>query len=115
MANDTHTPGPWTVVHHPDTEGAYTILEANREQRHWVFDGYEISDEEGDRRAKVAEERSERNQKLIEAAPDLLDILECITRSISMKGPAGTTAYIIPALTMATAKEFVSRLRGEQA
>jgi hypothetical protein len=81
------TPGPWTVTIHPDTEGAYTILEANREQRHWVSEGFDISDEEGVRRSRVAEEHSEGNRRLIEAAPDLLERLREAVNQLEYLAP----------------------------
>jgi hypothetical protein len=37
-----------------------------------VFEGYEQSDEEGDRRSNIAAEHDEGNRRMIEAAPRLL-------------------------------------------
>jgi len=69
------TPGPWTVETHPDTAGAYIIKEARYEQQTWSPDGYDISDEEGDRRDKIVEQREAGNICLIAIAPALLEIL----------------------------------------
>jgi len=65
------TPGPWTVECHPDTEGAYIIKEARYEQQVWGPDGYDVSDEEGDRRDLLVERRDAGNIRLIQAATDL--------------------------------------------
>jgi len=65
------TPGPWTVESHPDTEGAYIIKEARYEQQVWGPDGYDLSDEEGDRRNLIVERRDSANIRLIQAAPGL--------------------------------------------
>lgn len=69
------TPGPWTVECHPDTEGAYIIKEARYEQQVWGPDGYDVSDEEGDRRDLLVERRDAGNIRLIQAAPDLFHAL----------------------------------------
>jgi len=69
------TPGPWTVETHPDTEGAYIIKEARYEQQTWGPDGYDISDEEGDRRDMIVKRREAGNIRLIAIAPALLEIL----------------------------------------
>lgn len=45
------TPLPWTVESHRDTEGGYIILEARHEQLSWCDEGYDISNEEGERRS----------------------------------------------------------------
>jgi len=65
------TPEPWTVESHPDTEGAYIIREARYEQHVWVPEGYDLSDEEGDRRNLIVERRDSANIRLIQAAPGL--------------------------------------------
>jgi len=69
------TPGPWTVECHPDTEGAYIIKEARYEQQVWGPDGYDVSDEEGDRRDLLVERRDSGNIRLIQAAPEILHAL----------------------------------------
>jgi hypothetical protein len=70
------TPGPWTVEPHPDTEGAYIVKEARYEQQIWGPDGYDISDEEGDRRDLIVERRDASNVRLIQAAPQLFEALK---------------------------------------
>ena len=69
------TGGPWTVEPHPDTEGAYIIKEALHEQRIWGSEGYDVSDEEGDRRDLIAERRDAGNVRLIRFAPELFEAL----------------------------------------
>jgi len=69
------TPGPWTVESHPDTEGAYIVTEARYEQQTWGPDGYDISDEEGDRRDLIVERRDAGNIRLIAVAPRLFEVL----------------------------------------
>ncbi len=71
-----HTPEPWEVEKDPDMFGRYTILEAAKEQADYVDEGYLISDEEGERRWKEAQEHDEGNRLLIQAAPDLLELVE---------------------------------------
>lgn len=69
------TPGPWTVEPHPDTEGAYIVKEALHEQRIWGTEGYDVSDEEGDRRDLIVERRDTGNVRLIRIAPELFEAL----------------------------------------
>lgn len=66
------TPAPWTVESHRDTEGAYIINQAAYEQSSWVSEGYEISNEEGARRAGLADIRDANNARLLGFAPTLL-------------------------------------------
>lgn len=67
-----HTPFPWTVEADPDNEGKYIILQARREQMTWAFEGWDQSDEEGERRQKIAEAHHQGNRRLIEAIPAML-------------------------------------------
>ena len=69
------TPGPWTVEPHPDTEGAYIIKEARHEQQIWATDGYDVSEEEGDRRDFIVVRRGAGNVRLVQFAPDLFEAL----------------------------------------
>lgn len=69
------TPGPWTVEPHPDTEGAYIVKEAHREQQTWGPDGYDISEEEGHRRNLIVGRRDAGNVRLIGHAPKLFEAL----------------------------------------
>ncbi len=71
-----HTPEPWEVSKDPDMYGRYTIDRAAHEQNEWIDEGYEISDEEGERREEEAAERDEGNRRLIQAAPKLLTLLK---------------------------------------
>jgi hypothetical protein len=68
------TPGPWTVSSHRDTEGAYIIKEALREQQFWLYEGYDISEEEGCRREQMVSSRDAANIRLIALAPLLFEI-----------------------------------------
>jgi hypothetical protein len=70
------TPEPWKVEKDMDMFGRYTILEDAHEQGKWVSEGFEISDEEGDRRGRESEERDEGNRLLIQEAPGLLRLVE---------------------------------------
>jgi hypothetical protein len=72
--NLNHTPFPWNVET-TDEYGRYFITEAAKEQNGRVNKGYDIGDEEGERRSKVAEAHDEGNRKLIQAIPDLLSAL----------------------------------------
>lgn len=67
------TPRPWEVERDAGQYGRYTILQAAHEQNEWIDEGYEISDEEGDRRAELSNTRDENNRTLIQAAPDLYE------------------------------------------
>jgi len=69
------TPGHWSVESHPDTEGAYIIKEARHEKQTWATDGYDISEEEGDRRNLIVERRDAGNVRLIRFAPELFEAL----------------------------------------
>ena len=80
-----HTPEPWEVSRDMDNYGRYTILGAAHEQNEWVDEGYEISDEEGDRRAEEAQERDEGNRVLIQAAPDMLSALQDALYALEMQ------------------------------
>lgn len=72
---DNITPLPWTVESHRDTEGGYIVREARYEQLSWCDEGYDVSDEEGDRRSLVAAQRNSNNMRLIQAAPALFSAL----------------------------------------
>lgn len=69
------TPSPWTVESHRDTEDGYIIREARYEQLSWCDEGYEISDEEGDRRSLITAQHNTNNIRLIQAAPSLCSAL----------------------------------------
>lgn len=79
---DIITPGPWTVESHPDTEGAFIIKEAKREEGDWVSAGYDISDDEGMLREEIMEEHKWGNIRAIEQAPHmfacLLEVAACL-------------------------------------
>jgi hypothetical protein len=66
------TPGPWTVYANLDHYGQYEVAEAVREQDDWVNEGWNIGDEEGERRQEIANRHDAGNARLIAAAPDLL-------------------------------------------
>ena len=69
------TPMPWTVESHPDTEGGYIIHEARHEQRVWCDQGYDISEDEGNRRSLIVACHNVGNMRLIQAAPVLIAAL----------------------------------------
>jgi hypothetical protein len=69
------TPFPWTVESHPDTEGGYIIREVRHEQQIWCDQGYEISDDEGDRRSLIVAHHEASNIRLLQAAPELFSAL----------------------------------------
>ena len=69
------TPGPWSVEPHPDTEGTYIVKEALHEKQTWATDGYDISEEEGDRRNLIVERRDAGNVRIIRFAPELFEAL----------------------------------------
>lgn len=65
------TPFPWTVESHPDTEGGYILHEARQEQQVWCDQGYNISEEEGNRRSLVVAQHNVGNIRFLQAAPEL--------------------------------------------
>jgi len=69
------TPFPWTVESHPDSEGGYIIREARYEQQTWCDQGYDISDDEGDRRSLLVARHDAGNIRLLQAAPELFAAL----------------------------------------
>ncbi len=76
----THTPGPWRA----------------KLYKEWTLDNcanWMIENEQGFHIADTF--NSEDDANLIAAAPRLRAALEQITRCAKMKGPVGTTAYII--------------------
>lgn len=87
------TPFPWTVGIHPDTEGAYIINEAYYEQQVWCEQGYDISEEEGDRRCLIGAWHNAGNVFLLQAAPELFVALR---NMVSM--PQGSKKEAIRAL-----------------
>jgi len=69
------TPFPWTVESHPDTEGGYIICEVRHEQQIWCDQGYDISDDEGDRRSLIVARHNAGNIRMLQAAPELFSAL----------------------------------------
>jgi hypothetical protein len=61
--NTQHTPGPWAVKHHEDTD-TYSIYVAGRQWNSWTVAALGYSKED------------EANARLIAAAPDLLEALQ---------------------------------------
>ena len=88
-----HTPGPW-----------YEAGTGNHQ-------GLVISESTS---ANVAVAYDKKDACLIAAAPDLLAALDCITRCLSINGPAGTTAYIIADENMERARAAIAKARGEE-
>ena len=73
---------PWHVNPDLDQYGFYQLSEAAAEQEDWVNKGFEIGDEEGERRQEIANLHDSNNACLMQAAPILLraclEALECI-------------------------------------
>jgi hypothetical protein len=97
MADNRHTPGPWTVTA-TDQYGTYYIQEAAREQQEWVDEGYDDmeTDEqqaEGDRRNEIAVAHDKGNRRLIAVAPDLVatyeQVEEAFTDALHVLNDAG--------------------------
>ena len=65
-----------------DQYGFYHLSEAAEEQEDWVNEGFEIGDEEGERRQEIANLHDSHNARLMQAAPALfracLEALEYI-------------------------------------
>lgn len=75
------TPFPWTVESHPDTEGGFIIHEARHEQQIWCDQGYDLSEEEGNRRSLVVARHNVGNIRMIQAAPELFAALRDMVSS----------------------------------
>ena len=86
------TPMPWTVESHPDTEGGYIIHEARHEQRVWCDQGYDISEDEGNRRSLVVACHNVGNMRLIQAAPWLFAALRDMVMSPTKSKDAAISA-----------------------
>ncbi|MGD9950555.1 MAG: hypothetical protein AB7U29_19055 [Desulfobulbus sp.] len=86
------TPIPWTVESHPDTEGAYIIQEARQEQRLWCDQGYDISEDEGNRRSLIVACHNVGNMRLLQAAPWLFVALRDMVTSPSKGKEAAVRA-----------------------
>ncbi len=80
MKKIEHTPEPWSVDR-TDDYGSYRIHEAAKEQNQWVDEGYDLSEEEGERPGAIAEQHDEGNRLLIEVAPQLLKLVRSIWES----------------------------------
>ncbi len=81
MAENGHTPEPWSVDR-TDDYGSYRVHEAAREQNKWVDEGYEINNEEGERRNAIAELHDEGNRRLIQEAPAMLKAYDQVERGV---------------------------------
>lgn len=75
--NSFHTPEPWTVEPDPYGCGRYQIRERIAEER-WVEEGYEVNDEEGDRREEIANLHNRGNSRLIERSLPMFKALKAI-------------------------------------
>jgi len=85
--NSFCTPFPWNVDSHRDSEGGYVVQEANQEQLVWCFQGYDISDEEGERRDQIAAQHETGNIRLIQAAPELFVALREMVNTSGVCAP----------------------------
>ena len=92
-----HTQGPWTVENNSIYGNAGMIRPF-------------IASVEDDHR----DEETNANARLIAAAPDLLDALQWITRCASIRGPVGTTAYLISDKRMAEVRAAIAKATGVQ-
>ena len=87
------TPGDWNVEPNGDQFGHYVLGVAQREQETWVNEGYDVSDEEGDRRQEVANAHDEANAKLLSAAPALFAALERAVQAAERHNNGGSLDY----------------------
>jgi hypothetical protein len=92
-----HTPGPWVIV-------AETILDEENKELIAVVHMANFPD------APVAQA----NARLIAAAPEIYETLKWITRCAKIKGPAGTTGYLISDKVMEQAKAAIERQKGRK-
>jgi hypothetical protein len=107
MPQDQHTPGPWHMGE-GNGEGSIFMTGEGRMRFENGTTLYPICTMvRGWKRAE-----DDANARLIAAAPALLEALEWLTRSPSMTGPAGTTAYIISDERMQAAKAAVAAAKG---
>lgn len=95
-----NTPGPWKIEKRT-TRGEFVTTT-------------HIVSKDGDHIAEVGPCNIEANARLVAAAPELLEILEWITHCASIKGPAGTTAYVIGDKYIETARSVVAKTKGEK-
>lgn len=94
MTTETqHSPGPWRTASKPTD-----------------MQGLIVSDTTGENIAVCYEAK---NAPIISASTEMLEALEWITRCTKIKGPAGTTAYIISAERMRDAVAAVAKAKGE--
>ncbi len=66
------TKHPWQVNSDLDQYGYYYLSQAAEEQEDWVNEGFETSDDEGERRQEIANLHDSHNSRLMQAAPTLL-------------------------------------------
>jgi len=81
------TVAPWEVET-GGQPGEYFISGVAHEQASYLDEGYDISQEEGDRRAKIANTRDENNRRLIQAAPVMYASCKAIVESWEKGGLA---------------------------
>jgi hypothetical protein len=101
------TPGEWEVVKRSSEDlGTYRLRQAVLEDE-WVTDGYEIDEDEGDRRGAVAERHEVNNAKLMCKAPDLHRALEatlaCLKNWMEIADDDDVRDYDFEAVAMAEA------------
>jgi len=84
----------WTVEPHPDGYGAFIIHEARQEETSWVDEGYELSEEEGDRRGKISEANRNGNSSLISRTPKMYKLLKEIDARL-LKGESLPLAHVL--------------------
>lgn len=106
------TPFPWTVESHPDSEGGYIIREVRHEQQIWCDQGYDISDDEGDRRSLIVAQHEAGNIRLLQAAPELFSALRDLVFS-PLTGRE-SAIKVLEGITPHWWKMKISRIREEQ-
>ncbi len=103
----SYTPGPWGVTPENDLPGVYILDAAKREQEDWVNEGFDISDEVGDRRQEIADAHSAANARLIAAAPVLLmaakQVEAWLTGGVKFVNQAGETTAEYPLMWLRAA------------
>jgi hypothetical protein len=89
--NTQHTPGPWAVKHHEDTD-TYSIIVAGRQWNSWTVAALGHSKED------------EANARLIAAAPDLLAVCQELEESVEYWSEYDVPLGIVDRIRAAIAK-----------
>jgi hypothetical protein len=104
------TAGPWTVIPEYDGMTGVFLIREIRQEADAVEELYERNVELADAADAKRLERVQNAAKLIAYAEPMYQLLRYITRTASMKGPAGTTAFIIPLERMEEARGVIANI-----